>query len=224
MSRKATGLGEGGEFKVTRERWADRSIYFGANVHISKVFEREKLAGKIIGLSEYKYLILEIPLVIGHRARYAPGTTVVAKFAGEGTVYGFYSEVLQLQYDPAPIMYLKYPNEVESFEFRASKRFVCKTPARLLFGSEQLLCLINDISAGGCNLTANRTGYRGHHGIEPESEARLQLNLYGLGELELACRVRSVAQSGNSLSCGVQFELEGEAYEQLTKYLEILSE
>ena len=212
-----------GEFKVTRNHWADHSIYFGANVHVSKIMEREKLAGRIIGLSEYKYLILEIPLVIGHRTRYAPGTTVVAKFLGDGAVHGFYSEVLQLQYEPAPLMYLKYPNEVESFEFRSSRRFVCKTPARLHNDDAHYYCLINDISSGGCHLTVHRSSLKSEKHIEAGESAGLLLNLYGLGELELACRVRTISESGAEFSYGVQFETDGESYRQLTKYLEMLS-
>ncbi|MCJ2163205.1 MULTISPECIES: hypothetical protein [unclassified Pseudodesulfovibrio] len=64
---KRPGSGSASEFRVTMDHWADHRIYFGANVHVSKVFERKKLSGRIVGLSEYKYLILEIPF--GHRAQ-----------------------------------------------------------------------------------------------------------------------------------------------------------
>jgi len=210
------------EFKVTREHWADHSIYFGANVHVSKVFEKEKLSGRIVGLSEYNYLILEIPLVIGYRARYTPGSTVIVKFVKDGTVYGFYSEILQVHYDPAPVMYLKYPSEIESFEFRAYKRFVCKIPARMYNDTAHYYCLINDISSGGCNLTVHQCELAGDDHIQAKENTRIMLNLYGLGELELDCLVRSVNQEGEVLSYGVQFEGQGDSYDKIKKYLEML--
>jgi c-di-GMP-binding flagellar brake protein YcgR len=219
---KRTGAGSAREFRVTRDHWADHRIYFGANVHVSKVFEREKLSGRIVGLSEYKYLILEIPLVIGHRARYTPGSTVIVKLVREGTVYGFYSEVLQLHYDPAPVMYLKYPGEVESFEFRSAKRFICNVPARMYNDNAHYYCLINDISAGGCNLTVQQSSLKGDEHIDAGEDVKLLLNLYGLGELELDCHVRSVKKSGGGLSYGVQFDENGKSYALISKYLDIL--
>ena len=222
MATKGNGSANGREFKVMRDHWADHRIYFGATVHVSKVMEREKLAGRIIGLSEYKYLILEIPLVIGHRARYAPGSTVVAKFVSEATVYGFYSQVLQLQYDPAPIMYLKYPTEVESFEFRSSKRFVCNVPARMYNDNAHYYCLIGDISSGGCHLTVHQHSLKGGEHIAEKERVRLLLNLYGLGELSLDCKVRSVKKSAAGHSYGVEFDPLGESYGHLKKYLDML--
>lgn len=222
MSKAEPGNGGNREFKVARDRWADHRIYFGASVQVSKGMEQTRLTGRIVGLSEYKYLILEIPLVIGHRARYAPGTTIIAKFANEGTVYGFYSEVLQLHYDPAPLMYLKYPAEVEFFEFRASKRFACNVPARMHNDNARYYCLISDISAGGCQLTVHQSSLKAGAHMAAGEEARLLLNLYGLGEIEIDCRVRSVRDSGEALGYGIQFREEGEAYGRLTKYLDML--
>jgi len=217
------GTQKADEFKVNREHWADHSIYYGASVHVSKIFDKEKLSGRIVGLSEYNYLILEIPLVIGHRARYVPGATVIVKFVNEGTVYGFYSEILQVHYEPAPIMYLKYPNEVESFEFRAHKRFVCKTPARMFNDEAHYHCLIDDISSGGCSLTVHQSSLKEEEHISLDEKARLVFNLSGLGEIELMCTVRSMLQEDKILSYGVEFDATGDSYEQLGRYLEMLS-
>nr|WP_321256607.1 flagellar brake protein [uncultured Pseudodesulfovibrio sp.] len=211
------------EFKVNREHWADHSIYYGASVHVSKIFEEEKLSGRIVGLSEYNYLILEIPLVIGHRARYVPGSTVIVKFVNEGTVYGFYSEILQVHYDPAPIMYLKYPSEIESFEFRAYKRFACRTPARMFNDEAHYYCLIDDISSGGCSLTVHQASLKDKEHISLDEKVQLVFSLSGLGEIELTCTVKGMFQEDNILSYGVEFDSTGDSYEQIGRYLEMLS-
>ena len=111
---------------------------------------------------------------------------------------------------------------MESFEFRSSKRFLCKIPARLHNDDAHYFCLINDISSGGCHLSVYRSSLKGEKHIEAGESARLLLNLYGLGELELACRVRTVSESGAELSYGIQFETDGESYRLLTKYLDML--
>lgn len=210
------------DFKVKRDHWADHNIYFGAVVQVGKVFEKETLSGKIIGLSEFHYLIMEIPLVIGYRARYAPGSTVVVKFVKDGTVYGFYSEVLQIQYDPAPLMYLKYPVEVESFEFRENRRFVGKIPARMYNEAAHYSCLINDISTGGCSLIVHHSSLKSEFDLVPGDQVRVIMNLYGLGELELACHVRGVSELDGHLCYGVQFVDSGEHYEKIIRYLDML--
>ncbi|WP_319542906.1 flagellar brake protein [uncultured Pseudodesulfovibrio sp.] len=210
-------------FKVNREHWADHSIYYGASVHVTKVFDKEKLSGRIIGLSEYKYLILEIPLVIGHRARYAPGSTVIVKFVKEGTVYGFYSEILQIHYDPAPVMYLKYPSEVEPFEFRAHKRFAGRIPARMFNDEAHYHCLINDISSGGCSLTVYQASLKGKEHVSLDDKASLVFSLSGLGEIELSCTVKSMSQEASATNYGLEFHATGEAYKQMGRYLEMLS-
>lgn len=207
------------DFQVKRDHWADDSIYFGAEVFISKVFEKEKLKGRIIGLSEYNFLILEMPLVIGYRAKFSPGSTVVVKFVREGSVYGFYSEVLQTQYDPAPIMYAKYPKEVESFDFRSSKRFACNLPARLFNNQGHYYGMINDISNGGCHLTVHRSCAREH--ITADENVTLLMSLYGLGDLELDCYIKNVAFKGDNLTYGIEFR-QNENSPKLQKYLDML--
>lgn len=220
---KTVGTKKDDEFKVNREHWTDHSIYYGASVHVSKIFEEEKLCGRIVGLSEYNYLILEIPLVIGHRARYVPGSTVVVKFVNEGTVYGFYSEILQIHYEPAPIMYLKYPSEVESFEFRAYKRFACRTPARMFNDEVHYYCLIDDISSGGCSLTVHQVSLKDKEHISLDEKAQLVFSLSGLGEIEFTCTIKSMSQQDDVLSYGVEFDAIGNSYEQIGRYLEMLS-
>ncbi|QJB55335.1 flagellar brake protein [Pseudodesulfovibrio sp. zrk46] len=212
---------EDAEFQVRRDHWADDSIYFGSEVQIGKVFEKETIKGRIIGLSEYEFLILQIPLVIGYRARYAPGSTVVMKFAKEGSVYGFYAEILQIQYDPAPLMYVKYPKEVESFDFRNSKRFHCNVPARMFNDYGHYFCLINDISDGGCHMTVHRCNVRKDDHIQVGEEVTVLLSLYGLGEMEISGMVKSVNLTADKMTYGVQFK-EGVSESQLSMYLEML--
>lgn len=207
------------DFQVKRSLWPEGTIYYGADVYISKVFEKEKLKGRIIGLSEYNFLILAMPLVIGYRARYSPGSSVIVKFVKDGAVYGFYSEVLMIQYDPAPLLFTKYPKELECFEFRTSKRFTCNVPARLFNDKAHYYCMINDISNGGCHLTVHRSS--GCKNIKAKEEVTLLMSLYGLGELELECHVKSSTRKDDQLTYGIMFK-DGESHEKLQTYMDML--
>lgn len=212
------------DFNVNRDMWADQSIYFGAETYISKVHDKEKVKGRIIGLSEYKFLVLEMPMIIGFRTKYPVGSTVVAKFGKDGTVYGFYAEILQTYFDPSPIMFLKYPREVESFEFRGYKRFSCNIPAHMTCGDIHYYCIIKDISAGGCLLTVKSCNTTDCRAIEPADEVSLVVNMCGFGEMRLECFIRNIQEDRESLSYGLQFKNSGVAYAKIEKYFEMLSD
>lgn len=219
MVNAANAARSDSDFTVKRELWPEESIYYGAEVFISKVFEKERLKGRIVGLVEYKFLIIEMPLVIGYRARYCPGSSVVVKFVKDGAAYGFYSEVLSTQYDPAPLMYTKYPRELECFEFRSSKRFTCNIPSRLFNDTAHYYCMINDISSGGCHLTVHRSSALVD--IMEDEDVTLLMNLYGMGELELDCYTKKVSCKDDRLTYGVMFK-DGESLTKIQTYLDML--
>lgn len=212
------------DFTVNRDRWANQDIYFGADAYISKVHEKDKIKCRIIGLSEYKFLILETPMIIGLRAKFPVGSTAVVKFGKAGTIYGFYAEVLQTQFEPSSLMYLKYPQEVESFEFRGCERFICNIPAHVTDGKTHYYCIIKDISSGGCQLTVRGCNLEEAEPIQPDENISLTVNMCGFGEMKLDCVIRNLQMQNECLSYGLQFRNSGVAYAKIEQYFKLLKD
>lgn len=76
------------------------------------------------------------------------------RFLREGVAYGFETVVLSVQFVPSPIMFLRYPEQVERVELRRAPRCRISVPVRLtdVSGTENAGAVMDDLSEGGCLL------------------------------------------------------------------------
>ncbi|MES2604062.1 MAG: flagellar brake protein [Pseudomonadota bacterium] len=119
---------------------------------------RDTFKTRLLGCRSGGYLILEIPglLEAGNvRTQLIPGREVIVRTICEkttGDCMGFYSSVIDVVRVPYPIVFIKFPTEVETRELRVEKRLPTWIPGALYMkeGESELAGTITDLSSGGC--------------------------------------------------------------------------
>jgi len=77
---------------------------------------------KILGWHENSFVLLTLPTLNGTPVTWKPGTSTIVKFIHKGNVYAFKSKTIKHQYQPTPIIFLKFPDDIENVSLRKSKR------------------------------------------------------------------------------------------------------
>ena len=126
-------------------------------------FERElkgrriKTAAAFVGLKGERFVLTEPPMISGQPLFSAAGTPCVVRFLDRGVIFGFESRVAYVQYNPAPLLYLDYPEAVERINLRHETRLPVNLEATVAFQEgddiRRIEGLITDLSASGCRLS-----------------------------------------------------------------------
>ncbi len=136
----------------------------GLEVFIEREMGSQKLRAKtrLIGLKPGKFLIFDMPLFDGTSAFTVSGEPCVVRFVDEGRVVGFTSRVIQIHYDPAPLLFLEFPPDVEKINLRAKPRLRTSIPSTVRgpgLGELAAPGVLMDLSEGGARiLTSARPG------------------------------------------------------------------
>jgi c-di-GMP-binding flagellar brake protein YcgR len=130
-----------------------------------------------IGSKPRRYLILEQPKVNGLPVKFDDNSKWSINFINNGQIFNFLSEVIGSCSRPVPLVFLSYPESVETANLRHAKRY----PVRIPMTAEETepqgeetppaftKGLILDLSIGGC--LAATTG-------DLPLERNLSVNLY----------------------------------------------
>lgn len=174
----------------------------------------------LIAIEADQYLMIETPKFHGIETKLFSGNQVVVRFVYSGTVYGFMSKILNYIKIPSRLMFLTYPEVIESQELRKECRVECLLPAMIKFpGQEEAYRgVILDISGQGCNLTIV-TPLR--NSVKVEDKVQLTFQLVGIeGSQTVPGEVRNTNQDSKKISIGIKFvELTAEILNNINSYV-----
>jgi c-di-GMP-binding flagellar brake protein YcgR len=128
---------------------------------------RKKYTTFFRGLRAKAYVIMDHPLEDGRPVPMADGTVCVVRFIHEGHIHGFLSRVMALVRKPAPLIFLEYPEDVETSKLRKYDRYPVHLAAALARDKsngrlpDPPPCLVLNISAGGCMLRSEEPYTKG---------------------------------------------------------------
>ncbi len=93
-------------------------------VFLEKEFDDRhvKYRSKVLGWSDGNFVMLALPSINGAILRWDPGTPCIVKFINKGSVYAFQSVMVKIIFQPYPLMFLKYPAEIENITIRQHER------------------------------------------------------------------------------------------------------
>jgi c-di-GMP-binding flagellar brake protein YcgR len=109
-----------------------------------------------IGSKPKRYLILEQPRINGLPIKFDDNSKWSINFINNGQIFNFRCEVIGTCSRPVPLLFLSYPDSVETANLRNNKRYPVRIPmtveAAAEEGPEEPLAkgLILDLSLGGC--------------------------------------------------------------------------
>jgi c-di-GMP-binding flagellar brake protein YcgR len=171
--------------------------------------EFEGLQGRftstLAGVTGKGELMVRIPRPVTIRHPLHRGDTVVARYAHEGTVYGFRTRVLAHALRPFPVMILARPSDIGTMLLRRAERVPCLIPATVVKGTRALTGMILDLGRGGCRF-ACEPAYGESLEFEMGASVELRFPLFRMDEREtMRATVRSLSVEEGAVRIGVEF-------------------
>jgi c-di-GMP-binding flagellar brake protein YcgR len=143
------------------------------------------------------------------------------RFLREGVAYGFEAVVLSVQFLPAPIMFLRYPEHVERVELRRAPRCKVGMPVKLSdqAGAESPGAVMDDLSEGGCLL---RVPVQPDRALSVDAVYTVSFVIVEK-TFSITCKVRKLDRRGEEWSIGLAFtdlpEADRDALSRLIKLM-----
>lgn len=112
-------------------------------------------ATPLLGWDPGSFLMTKAIYIQGQPSKLKNNDLCKVRYLKDGVAYGFESEVISVQFYPFPLMFLKYPVNIERLDIRVSRRFKFDLPAVFSESSGVVIssdAVILDVSEGGCGL------------------------------------------------------------------------
>ena len=108
------------------------------------------VSSQLIGMNVGKYLIVQMAAQNWEKSPLTPGDPLKVKYILSDDVFGFNSHIIRTIQDPDYLLFLKYPQDVESCNIRAKKRVECFLPIQIRMGKDCIEAVIININKNGC--------------------------------------------------------------------------
>lgn len=161
------------------------------------------VTSQLIGMQVGGYLIVQLTENNWTQARLTANETLSARYILSDDVFEFKTLVIRMLEDPDYLLFLKYPDVVESCNIRTEKRVECFLPVRITLDRLCMKGVIVNINRTGCLCLVNEAPFP-----EPCSFDHLTLSLpYAQSEtLTIRADIRSIRKKGAQTSIGLMFK------------------
>jgi len=185
------------------------ALRVGHQVMIQKQGTNARFRAVIVGWSDDRYVIAEIPrgqTISGH---VAAGDELVLRYILRGVVYAFICRVMHVAFDPS-LAVLAWPGGMSALPLTTERRLSVQIPATMEIDSEEtggvtLLATITDVSSGGCQVEAVTVGGPALN-MDQGVRAKLRLSLAGnRREKTVETEIRNVMVSAGKVILGMSF-------------------
>ena len=171
---------------------------------------KRRLSSELIGIEDGKYLIVKMPplhTMENASTLFIKGNEIAVKYIYKGTIFGFQSRIIDLIHKPFKLAFIKYPEKIESFDFRGNKRVECFLPANIKIAEHIIEGCITDISRAGCLFAIDTPEHEGSINLlELNNKIRVGFHLPGIeDELSVDAKQRSIKKDTDSTSIGIEF-------------------
>ncbi len=171
---------------------------------------KRRLSSELIGIEDGKYLIVKTPplhTMENVSTLFIKGNEIAVKYIYKGTIFGFQSRIIDLIHKPFKLVFIKYPEKIESFDVRGNKRVECFLPANIKIAEHVIEGCITDISRAGCLFAIDTPEHEGSINLlELNNKIRVGFHLPGIeDELSVDARQRSIKKDTDSTSIGIEF-------------------
>ena len=171
---------------------------------------KRQLTSKLIGIENSKYLIVRMPplhTIEDISTFLTKGNEIIVKYIYKSAIFGFQSRIIGLTHKPFELIFIEYPDKIESYDFRGYKRVECFLPANIKIAEHILKGYITDISKAGGLFTIESPEYEDSVGLlELNNDISIEFQLPGTDEcLSVVAKQRSIKKDINNASIGVEF-------------------
>lgn len=192
------------------------------------VFElRERTKAKFTsffrGMKNRNYLIIDHPAKDGRLVPLADDDACIVRFIHEGEIIGFRTKIMAIIRSPVPLVFLHFPQNIETSRLRKSERYPVRIDAvcagRKLEGQLESYPrdMVLNLSAGGCLVEAFESFEKGRiiflSVFLPEHN---QVN-------DVEVEVKRIEKKGDKFLIGLEFaDLLDPGYEEIKGFLQLL--
>lgn len=211
-----------GDRQIERLPGAHLKLKPGSQIFLKLACVDKRYEAKVIGMEAFSYIIVQLRLPQDTLARLQQNPNVVAQVNSSGALFGFRTEVLNRISNPAPLLFLSFPETVERLVLRRNERFKISVPGNIhgAFGEHDIL--VTDIAPEGCSFIARVDMKSPLRGAQLGDRVALQCELGGGCQLPLVAPVllRRLVESKGRINMGGQFvDLTEESSKLLNEYL-----
>lgn len=201
----------------------------GAQVIISPAGFNERVRTTFTGLDKNRFFLVRLPAMAanGLAGLYDflyQGNPVTVTFLHDGDVCAFKAGVQTYTLRPHPLLFLDFPERVESHKLRKDDRIGCSLPVHAEIGDAGRPSVLTDISRGGCRLVLEDEA--GAAPVKVGDTLTFHCPVFGEnGTGKLACQVRGVQRTGRRLTVGAAFtDLPTAVRDRVDHYLRTVGE
>ena len=186
---------------------------------------KRRLSSELIGVDDGKYLIVKMPPL--HTMEnvsdlLVKGNEITVKYMHKGTMFGFLSPIIDLIHKPFKLVFIKYPDKIDSYDVRGNKRVECFLPANMKIAEHIIEGSITDISRAGCLFGIATPEYGSSISLfELNREIRIGFYLPGIEEeLSADADQKSIKMDTDGSSIGIEFvEMDSSVKSKLIDFL-----
>lgn len=188
---------------------------------------KRRLSSELIGIEDGKYLIVKLPplhTMENVSTLLIKGNEIAVKYMYKGSIVGFKSQIIDLIYNPFKLVFIEYPEKIDSYDFRGHKRVECFLPANIRIAEHKIEGCITDISKAGCLFDIEAPELEDCiNMLELNNEICVGFHLPGVEqELSATAKQRSIKKDNNSASIGIEFvNMDSEVQAKLFGFLAI---
>jgi c-di-GMP-binding flagellar brake protein YcgR len=210
--------------RVERLPGVNMRLHLGSTLTMRLACVDQKYEGKVVGLEDYGYIIVQARLPQDTLTRLGQNNQLVGQAIVDGAAYGFRSQVINRVSKPAPLLFLSYPDSVERLVLRSDQRIRVSLPGNIhgKYGDQSVM--IVDMTNSGCRISAKTDLKNPLREIQPGDEFLLSTVLGQSQKFMSPVIARRVEAKMGLLFLGCQFkELNEEATSMVGDYVKSIA-
>lgn len=187
-----------------------------------------KFKSNLVGIVPDKFLIIGVPPMSSYgniaSYKYIRGTKIIVRYLYKGNVFGFQTELIEDLYRPLKLLFLAYPQIIETHNLRSLERVACLLPVKITIKDEETEGVIEDVNVSGCRCVFKGPSNQENTellAVEINDGVSLQCHFPDTeGEQTLKGNIRSIQRDADQLSVGIKFEdINPEVEQVIGKYI-----
>ncbi len=181
----------------------------------------DRILSIVADVREDGRILVYVPLPPQMIDRLKTDSSARLRFASEGRLKGFSTQVLNHMSNPGSLLELAAPGEIYDAEKRAEPRCPCRFPGRLESRGKGFPCVVEDMSASHARVRFLDGGWDAEGSVE-EREARLTFHPFAQDRgYSVNCEVHTSFLKNGSQYCVLHFSGEdGDARRKIEEFVE----
>ncbi|GAB6057798.1 flagellar brake protein [Desulfonatronum parangueonense] len=187
------------------------AIEVGMKVMVELPGMKDKLHTRFVGYINKRCVITMIPVVpeVNRSMLYEhlyKGNSMTVRFIKSGSVLGFATVIQHVSFSPFPLLFLEFPDRIESYNLRKDSRVSCLFPVKMAIKGVTIQGALLDISKSGCGI-----GIQGKESqkipFEIDDVVEVQCSFLFKNENErVECVIKRINKSGSKVELGLKFK------------------